>query len=146
MLRRKIVFSAALFFGLAACFFGGQGVGVAAADSIGAPSTWLAGLTNFGINSGQGLGYFTDSLIPFIISALFFLLVVGSLIFLVIGGVMWIAAGGNKEGLAKAKTTVTYALVGLILGVAAFAFVNIIGQFFHLNLTGAQVYCKPGGC
>lgn len=81
-----------------------------------------------------GLEYIINNFIPFLVSLLIFLVIVLSLVFLIIGGIMWITSGGNKEGLAKAKSAVTYALVGLVLGLGSFIILRILGDFFGFDL------------
>ncbi|MCL4397865.1 pilin [Patescibacteria group bacterium] len=103
------------------------------------PRGWLGTLDpGNGWPKAQGIDFFTKQLIPFLISGALFIVFVLSLIFLVWGGIMWITSGGNKEGAAKAKATITYALVGLIIAILAFLALNIIGQFFGVNLLGDQ--------
>ncbi|RJQ24473.1 hypothetical protein C4577_07880 [Candidatus Parcubacteria bacterium] len=51
-----------------------------------------------------------------------------SLIFIIYAGVVWITSGGNKEGVEKAKQTLTYAIIGLLVIVFSFVIINIIGQ------------------
>ncbi len=100
--------------------------------NLGAPNTWLSTFGN-GIVPNGNLGFVTGNIIPFVISLLLFLIVVLSLIFLLLGGLGWITSGGNKEGMAKAKGTVTYAIVGLVLGLGSFLILGIIGQLFGID-------------
>lgn len=110
--------------------------------AIGNPNTWLRsidpGFGGIGSNllGSFGIGFFTHNVATFIVSLGIFALFSLSLIFLLIGGVKWIISGGDKEGAAKAKNTVTYAIIGLALGLASFIIVNILGTFFGLNLVG----------
>jgi hypothetical protein len=82
--------------------------------------------------------------VPFLLWGAVFLVLLLSLIFLIIGGITWSVSGGNKEGMAKARATVTYALAGLVLGLASFLILAVIGNFFGVNLTGAQQ--RDTGC
>lgn len=77
-----------------------------------------------------------------IISALVrFAVVIAAIIFffmLVIGGIRWIASGGDKGQTEAARSQITAALIGLVIVFAAWAIVQLIGVFFHvdiLNLT-----------
>lgn len=105
------------------------------------PSNWLQTInpgpnipsgSSLGVNFG--MGFILGNVVPFLVSGTFFLLIVLSLIFLIIGGIMWITSGGNKEGMAKAKNTVTYALLGLALGLGSFIILKILGGFFNVDL------------
>lgn len=81
----------------------------------------------------SGIDYWTQNVIPFAIDVLLFLVFISSLIMLIFGGVMWITSRGEKEGLAKAKATVTYAIIGLVLGLASFIIVNTLGYFLGIK-------------
>jgi hypothetical protein len=76
--------------------------------------------------------------IPGIISALIRLtVVVAAIVFffiLVIGGIRWIASGGDKAQTEAARNQITAALVGLVIVFAAWAIVQLINVFFHVNI------------
>lgn len=109
---------------------------------ISSPKDWLStinpGFGAVGPNLGAnfGINFFTNNVANFVVSLALFTLFTTSLIFLMIGGIKWITSGGDKEGMAKAKNTVTYAIIGLALGLLSFVLVNILGTFFNLNLVG----------
>ncbi len=48
--------------------------------------------------------------------------------FIVIGGLHYITSSGNPEHLDKAKRTIMYASLGLVITIAAFAITNTVGQ------------------
>ncbi len=53
-----------------------------------------------------------------------------SVIFLVIGGFQYVVSAGNPQATARAKSTITFAIIGLLLAIFSFAIVNfIIGRF-----------------
>lgn len=74
--------------------------------------------------------------IPGIVSAVVkLILVLAALIafiFLIIGGIRWITSGGDKEGTAKAQSTITAALIGLLIVFAAWAIIQLLQTFFGL--------------
>jgi hypothetical protein len=82
-----------------------------------------------------GLGTLT---VPGIISAAIRLtVVVAAIVFffiLVIGGIRWIASGGDKAQTEAARNQITAALVGLVIVFAAWAIVQLINVFFHVNI------------
>lgn len=109
------------------------------------PKYWLSALVPEGILKAQGIDFITNNFIPFLISLGLFLIIFLSLLFIIIGGIMWIMGGGDKEAMMKAKNTVTYALIGLALGIGSFIIVGILGNFFGVNLLGTTPgYLGPG--
>ncbi len=57
-----------------------------------------------------------------------------SFVFLVIGGIKWITSGGDKEGTAKAQSTITAALIGLVIVFAAWAIIRLLETFFNIKI------------
>ncbi len=101
------------------------------------PRDWLPWLSlPFGPKPFLGISFFQNNLVSFLVSLMLFLVILLSLIFIIVGGIMWMMGGGDKEAMAKAKNTVAYALVGLVLGIGSFIIVNILGNFFGTNLLG----------
>jgi hypothetical protein len=74
-----------------------------------------------------------STFISSVISLLLFIAVVLALIFLLYGGIRWITSGGDKAKLDAARTTITGAVVGLILTFLAFFIINIIGFLFGIQ-------------
>lgn len=66
-------------------------------------------------------------------------------IFLVWGGLKWITSGGDKEGTAKAQSTITAALIGLVIVFAAWAIVRLLGVFFGFDIFGGLTLPAVGG-
>lgn len=67
------------------------------------------------------------------INVLLFVAFVAALGFLIYGGIRWIISGGDKEGTQKAKSTVTSALIGLIIVLASWILLNVVIRFFGLG-------------
>jgi hypothetical protein len=96
------------------------------------PKDWLLSFDpGLGIPVAKN-GFLSGQIIPFAISLLIFLVVLLSLIFTIVGGIMYMTSGGNKEGAAKAKNTITYALVGLAVGLGAFLISKILFTFLGM--------------
>ncbi len=93
---------------------GGAPGGVQAAKGTNVP-------TNFA--SGDG------SLIRKIIDILLYAIGVISVIMLIFGGLRYVVSGGQKESVTAAKNTILYAIVGLLIAIFAYAFINFILQF-----------------
>ena len=75
--------------------------------------------------------------ITFIIRLLFIIAFVIAFIFLLIGGIRWIIAGGDEKADAQAHGTVTAALVGLVVILAAFAIIRFIEFIFNIQIISA---------
>ena len=52
---------------------------------------------------------------------------------ILIGGISWITSGGDKSKLQTARDRITNAFIGLIIVVAAWAIVALVGKFFGLD-------------
>ncbi len=60
------------------------------------------------------------------------LMIVGALavLFIIIGGVQYITSAGNPDNIGKAKNTILYGVIGLIVAILAYAVVKfVIGSF-----------------
>jgi len=66
-----------------------------------------------------------------------FLTIIGGLYFLIqflIGGLGWISAGGDKQKIEDAKSRITNAAIGLIVIVAAYSIVFIVGKILGIDI------------
>jgi TRAP-type C4-dicarboxylate transport system permease small subunit len=88
--------------------------------------------------AGSGFTSLGSLTVPSIISGLIRLtVVVAAIVFffiLVIGGIRWIASGGDKAQTEAARNQITAALVGLVIVFAAWAIVQLINVFFHVDI------------
>ena len=80
--------------------------------------------TGFQVPCFQDIG----QVVTFAINTLLFVSFIAALVFLIIGGIRWIMSGCDKEGTAKAKGTVTSALIGLVVVLGAWVLVNVALQ------------------
>lgn len=74
------------------------------------------------------------SLITIMVS---FVLIVAALAFFfifVIGGIKWITSGGDKGKVEGARSQITAGFIGLVIVFAAWAILDIIENFFDVNL------------
>ncbi len=74
-----------------------------------------------------------NSAVPVIINALLVVAFIAALVFLIVGGIRWILSGGDKEATGKAKGTITAALIGLVIVLAAWILLNIVTTLFGLG-------------
>lgn len=96
------------------------------------PGASLNSINVPGIPTG-GIDLISGTIVPNLINIFLFAVFVSSLVVLIVGGIMWVTSRGDKEGMAKAKGTVTYAIVGLVLGLGSFLILNVIGSLFGFN-------------
>ena len=55
-------------------------------------------------------------------------------IMLVYGGFSYLTSGDSPEGVKKATATMTSAIVGLVIVIAAYLIVKLIGYFFNVQI------------
>lgn len=60
--------------------------------------------------------------------------IIAALVFVIYSGIAWITSGGDKQKVEKAKGTLTYAIVGLIVIVLSFVTIRIVGTFLNSEL------------
>ena len=79
---------------------------------------------------GGGDAMEVGDLITNVTNVLLFLIGALSVIFIIISGIYYVTSQGNAEQVKKAKNTMVYAVVGLIISILAYAIVNfVIGIF-----------------
>lgn len=55
------------------------------------------------------------------------------------GGIQWITSGGDKQKLAAARAHITWAVIGLIIMLISFFFVNSLSYFFGVSLLNSNL-------
>ena len=73
-------------------------------------------------NIGEVIGTIVNVLL-FIVGAL-------SVLMIIIGGILYTTSGGDSGAVSKAKNTILYAIVGLVVAFVAFAIVNWVMDIF----------------
>jgi hypothetical protein len=77
-------------------------------------------------NSNQEIG----PIITTVINVLLFLIGIISVVMIIIGGIMYSTSAGDAGAVTKAKNTVLFAVIGLVIAFLAFAIVNwVIDRF-----------------
>ena len=101
------------------------------------PTTELSDIYTPGESLGGSSATFATLLNPIIYNIL---VVSGLITFIVIiyAGFKYISASGDKDKITQAAKTLNYALIGLILIVAAFLLTNIVGK-----IVGFGTFFKP---
>lgn len=88
----------------------------------------------------QGEG--VTSIISIIRAVIQFILVIAfviAFIMLLIGGIRWILAGGDEKAVAGARSTITAALIGLVIVLVAFALIRLVETFFGVSILSGGV-------
>ena len=80
-----------------------------------------------------------------VISVALTLVGVTALVVILLGGFQYLSASGNKEAAGKARLTLTFGLVGLILAISAWMILNISGTFLGVNF-GSFSICATSPC
>lgn len=75
-----------------------------------------------------------DTILQVGIKYLYIGAVILALFFLVWGGIDWITSGGDKQKLQSARQKIVFAIIGLVLAFLAFFIINLISNFFGINL------------
>ena len=96
------------------------------------------------IEPPEGWGRLSEISVPGIISNVIKIILVAAaliaFIYLVLGGIKWITSGGDKEKTAVAQSTLTAALVGLVIVFAAWAIIRLLEVFFGIQILSSLVF------
>ena len=76
----------------------------------------------FGCPAGEGVLCIIGNILQFILAIAFIIAV----IFLVVGGFRYIVSQGNEEAVEKAKSTITSAIIGIVVVVLAWIILTIV--------------------
>ncbi len=67
------------------------------------------------------------------------------LVMLIFGGFKYVTSGGDPKQTASARSTLTYAIIGIILVVVSWLILTLIGFFTGIDITGGGGLPGPGG-
>lgn len=82
---------------------------------------------------GEASDYVESKFIPKFVNTILVMLISLSVLMLIAGGVMFLVAAGDSETTARAKTTVMWAVVGVVITILSYSIVQfIIGIDFSL--------------
>lgn len=76
--------------------------------------------------------FFLDSVIPTLLS----IAGIVAVIFIILGGFRYVSSAGNEETAEKAKKTLMYAIIGLVVVIMSFAIVRIVANTLHGGVGG----------
>ena len=57
------------------------------------------------------------------------------IIWMIVSGIRYMAAGGDEKAVASARSALTYAVLGFILVLGAYAIINILGNLLGTVIT-----------
>ncbi len=78
-----------------------------------------------------------------VVNTMLFILGAVAVIVIIIGGFMYVTSAGDAGGVTKAKNTILYAIIGLVVALLAFAIVNwVVGA---VAPSAAQQSCEKAG-
>lgn len=108
------------------------GLGLAVVPAADAACSSAKDCITSGVDSAgsSGAPSDVDGLIKTVVNILLFLLGAVSVIMIIIGGFKYVTSQGDSSSLTSAKNTILYAVVGLVVAIAAFAIVNFVLQQF----------------
>ena len=55
-------------------------------------------------------------------------------VMLIVGSVRWLMSGGNTSNIDKARSTMTYAVIGIVVALSAFIVINLLAGFTGINV------------
>ena len=62
------------------------------------------------------------------------------------GGFRYLTAGADKDATVRARLTLSYAIMGLIIAVSAWLILRLIGVFLGVDFTFFDICIDPAGC
>lgn len=72
----------------------------------------------------------SDGFVGAIVNTLLFAIGAISVIAIIIGGILYVISAGNSGSVTKAKNTIFYAIIGLVVAFLAYAIVNWVFNLF----------------
>ena len=71
----------------------------------------------------------SDGTVKKVINAVLYVVGILAVVMVIIGGVQYTTSGGDQAAVTKAKNTILYGIVGLVIAILAYAIVNfVVGQ------------------
>ena len=92
-----------------------------------------------GVPQGGNAGKSINDTIAWVVNLISVVVGVAAVIMVLVGGVRFVSSGGNEDSIKGAKSTVTYALVGLLFVAVA----QLIVHFVLYHVTQATTEPKP---
>lgn len=103
--------------------FGGGGGGLGGGSL---PAVSNGGILPGPSSAGDGITYVSDRLLPRITNWALALIMSASVAVVIVGGLMYVFSGGDTEIKAKARETIVWAILGMIVAMFAYTIVKIV--------------------
>ena len=87
-----------------------------------------SGLTE--VNNGLNATTDLTGSISKILNAVFFIIGIIAVVMIILGGVNYTTSQGDPSKIQKAKNTITYGIIGLVVSLLAFAIINFVLKIF----------------
>lgn len=125
----RFVFSLSKVFvvlALAAGLFFAQSTAPTLAQAQGGPQVWSANYCTInGVATIQGL----QCLLSNVFSVAITFIGLAAFVMLIIGSFGYLLSGGNTKGTDQARSTITFAIVGIVVALSAFIILNLVANF-----------------
>ena len=105
----------------------------AASPAFAQTTSWTGvcvGGENNDVATIQGL----ECLIANIFTVIITLIGLAAFVMLIVGSVRWLLSGGNSTNIDKARSTMTYAIIGIVVALSAFIVINLISGFTGVDV------------
>lgn len=90
------------------------------------PQPWTEGYCTIdGVATVQGLSCMIANVLSVAITGIGF----AGFVMLIVGSFRYLTSGGNSKGAETAKNTITFAVIGLVVGLSSFVILNLIAEF-----------------
>ncbi len=96
-------------------------------------TTWsgvCVGGTDNDVATIQGL----ECLIANVFTVIITLIGLAAFVMLIVGAVRWLVSGGNSSNIDKARSTMTYAIIGIVVALSAFIVINLLAGFTGVDV------------
>lgn len=114
-------------------FGGGSGSGGGGGVADGVPIVSNGGMLPGPADAAMGMSYVRDVFLPNLTNFIVAAVLAGSVIVLIAAGIMYLVGGSNQELQDKARETITWGIIGMVITVFAYALVRIVITINYLG-------------
>ncbi len=83
-----------------------------------------------GVATIQGI----TCLIGNVLSVAITMIGIAAFIMLIVGSVRWMLSGGNSQNVEKARNTMVFAVIGIVLALSSFVVLNLLADFTGIDI------------